>query len=82
MLSLNKYNIHGGGDLVGALIVEAGGINKPKLKLDIELSNIINRWEHQRKRDIRIFDKEGNKYLLCLINFEEWDNKLKKINGE
>jgi len=74
---IEQKQVYGGG-LVGALVVEASGIKKPKLKLDVEISN-IDRWEHPRKNDIRFFDKEGNKYLLRPVNFDEWNAKLKEL---
>ncbi|PLW92042.1 MAG: hypothetical protein C0592_12785 [Marinilabiliales bacterium] len=77
---IEQKQVYGGG-LVGALVVEASGIKKPKLKLDVEIAN-IDRWEHPKKRDIRFFDKEGNKYTLRPVNFEEWDAKLKELRGE
>ena len=77
---IEQKQVYGGG-LVGALVVQASGIKKPKLKLDVEIAN-IDRWEHPKKRDIRFFDKEGNKYTLRPVNFEEWDAKLKELRGE
>ena len=77
---VEQKQYYGGGGLIGALVVEASGIKKPKLKLDVEINN-IDRWEHPRKRDIRIFDNEGNKFLFRPVNFDEWDAKLKELKG-
>ena len=77
---VEQKQVYGGG-LVGALVVEASGIKKPKLKLDVEIKDIES-WERPKKNDIRFFDKEGNKYTLRPVKFDEWDAKLKELKGE
>lgn len=77
---IEQKQVYGGG-LLGAVIVEASGIKRPKLKVDIEIKD-IDKWEHPRKRDIRIYNKEGNKFLLRPVKFEEWEDRLKELRGE
>lgn len=77
---IEKKQVYGGG-LVGALVVEAAGVTKPKLKLDIPISEIFS-WERPRKNDIRITTKVGEKHLIRPVDYEKWDAKLKELKNQ
>ncbi len=69
-----------GGGLAGALIAEAAGVTKPKLKLDLPIED-IHSWERPRKNDLRVFTQRGEKHLFRPLDFEDWDKKLKSLKG-
>ncbi|PKP02349.1 MAG: hypothetical protein CVU11_12230 [Bacteroidetes bacterium HGW-Bacteroidetes-6] len=74
---IEKKQVVGVG-LIGALAAEATGITKPKLKLDIPITEVFS-WERPRKNDIRITTKVGEKHLIRPVNYDEWDAKLKGL---
>ena len=67
-----------GGGLLVAAAVEISGVKRPKLKVDVPFEE-MDSWEHPKKHDIRIKNKNGEQFTLRPVKYDVWDEKLKEL---